>query len=447
MRLLAACRTAILVISSTVIAATAGVSAEPKIKLKADLGHAVMKAGEGGRVYLRVGIEGLTRQEESSRAPVNVALVIDKSGSMEGARIAQAKEAAVMALERLSPQDFLAVVAYDHNVRVIVPAAPARDLGPLREAILSIQAGGRTALYAGVRQGMKELEEFLDPYQVNRLILLSDGLANVGPSTPAELAELGREAAADGISITTIGLGLGYNEDLMTQLALASDGNHAFVEHPDDLVDIFNKEFGDVLSVIAQNAQVQITFPEGIRPLRTLGRQGKIDGQTVRLDLGQVYSRQEKYVIVEIEVDGAVAKGDLKAAIVQAGYLDTDTKERQTVRGDVHLRFSADAKDVEASRNTDVLSAAAIQIATERSEAAVKLRDAGKIEEAKKLLEDNAAYLKKQAEALASPASPELETMAENNLKDAQALSGSAWNKTRKLMRARQYKEKTQQSY
>lgn len=84
-------------------------------------------------------------------------------------------------------------------------------------------AGGGTALYAGVAQGASELREFLDPHRVNRIILLSDGQANKGPSSPSELGNLGAALISEGISVTTIGIGLGYNEDLMTQLAPRSD--------------------------------------------------------------------------------------------------------------------------------------------------------------------------------------------------------------------------------
>ena len=133
-----------------------------------------------------------------------------------------------MATERLDEGDVLGIVSYSDNAYVRVPAGELDDLSEIRSAIRELEAGGRTALHAGVSQGLSELREFIDPYKVNRVILLSDGLANIGPASPRELAELGRGAAQDGVSITTIGLGLGYNEDLMTQLALASDGNHAF---------------------------------------------------------------------------------------------------------------------------------------------------------------------------------------------------------------------------
>ena len=118
--------------------------------------------------------------------------------------------------------------------------------------------------------GLEELTKNLSAARVNRMILLSDGQANVGPRSPNELGRLGEVAARQGIAITTIGLGLGYNEDLMTQLAVSSDGNHAFAENATDLAGIFQHELGDVLSVVAQDVQIEIDFDAGITPVRAI---------------------------------------------------------------------------------------------------------------------------------------------------------------------------------
>jgi hypothetical protein len=120
------------------------------------------------------------------------------------------------------------------------------------------------------------------------------------------------------------------------------------------------------------------------------------------------------------------------------------TKQTATLEDSVTLTFSDEAEKIEASRDKDVLSAATMQIATARSEQAVKLRDSGRIDEARKLLEDNAAYLKEQARALAALA---LEGMAEEQARDAEAITSGDWVRQRKDMRSRQYKGKTQQSY
>jgi Ca-activated chloride channel homolog len=422
-------------------------AASPSIRLQADLAQTVMPEGQEGRVYLRVGLEGVARQEEGARTPANVLLVIDQSGSMKGDRIAQAKEAALMAVERLGDSDVMGVVSYSDNAYVLSPAARLRDTERVRAAIRHINAEGRTALYAGVSQGIRELRPFVDPYKVNRIILLSDGLANVGPSSPQELEGLGREAAQAGITVTTIGLGLGYNEDLMTRLALASDGNHAFVERPQDLVKIFNEEFGDVLAAIGSDVEIIIECPDGFEPVRVLGRQAQVETDRVKLKLNQIYGKQEKYVVVELRVTQKRAQGSAEAAKVRVDYTDLATKRRTSIDGRADIRFSGSQAEVKAGTNKDVMAAVATQIATERNEQAVSLRDSGKTEEAKKVLRENADYLKQQAENLPPASAAPLRELSEKNANDAENLSGQAWERTRKTMRAQQYKDKTQQRY
>jgi Ca-activated chloride channel family protein len=437
---------AVVALASLAFAVPAAHAGSP-IRVKAELAQSVLPEGEGGHVYLRVGLEGIAPEDESHRAPANVVIVIDQSGSMRGDRIAQAREAALMAVDRLDRGDVLGVIAYATEAYVLSPAAPLRDTGSVRARISHLQAEGNTALYAGVRNAIGELRPYRDPYKINRVILLSDGMANVGPSSPAELEALGREAAREGISITTIGLGLGYNEDLMTRLALASDGSHAFVEEPGDLMRVFDAEFGDVLSAVGGDVDVIIECPEGFSPMRALGREARIEGRRVHLKLNQIYGKQEKYVVVELDVDKAHAKGSADAAKVEVKYTDMVSKQRQTLDSKAAVRFSASKAEVEGSINSKVKAAVATQVATERNERAVSLRDAGKVEEARKLLKENAIYLNKQAEQAPAAAAQSLRALSQKNVQDAESLTGRDWERQRKLMRAQQYKDKTQQKY
>jgi Ca-activated chloride channel homolog len=417
------------------------------VTVKAGFAQPVISEGEGGRVYLRVGLEGIAPEGEAKRVPANVVLVIDKSGSMQGARIAQAKDAALMALERLSERDVLGVVAYSDEAYTLSRTGPLRNVKAVRDDIMRLRAEGRTALFDGVSRGISELKPFVDAYAVNRIVLLSDGQANVGPSTPKELEALGRDAAKANITVTTIGLGLGYNEDLMSKLALASDGNHAFVEDPEDLIDIFNAEFGDVLSAIGSDVEIIIECPDGFRPMRALGRDATIDGQKVKLGMNKIYGKQEKYVVLELEVAKDRAKGEPAAAKVDVSYTDMASKEKRNIQGAAQIRFTRDAGEAKASVDGKVMEAVTRQIATENNEKAVSLRDSGKIDEAKKVLKENADYINRQADALPTTTAAPLRELSKKNQADAENLNEGNWDRQRKTMRAQQYKDKTQQKY
>lgn len=416
------------------------------IKLRTELGQSSYFGEKGQKTYLRIDLEGI-RREETERTPVNIAIVIDKSGSMSGNKLAQAKEAAIMAVERLGRDDYVSIITYSSKVDVLMPSTRVTNTTEFRHRIKSIRSNGQTALYAGTKRGIHELEEFLDENRVNRVILLSDGLANVGPSKPSDLEKLGQMAGSKGISITTIGLGLGFNEDLMTKLAYASDGNHAFVKHERDLVDIFNKEFGDVLSVIAQDIEIIIECEVGIRPIRLLGRKAKVSGQTIRVKLNQLYGAQSKHLIIEAELDEAHEEGDHSFAKVTIDYRSLQKKSKETLSANTKINFTKNKKRAAKAVNKRVMSDVIEQIAIERNEQAVSLRDKGDVKRAKMLLQNNAAYLAKEAQNLGGSFAPKLKDLAKKNKADAENLTGEKWRASRKEMKARAYRQKTQQSY
>jgi Ca-activated chloride channel family protein len=422
-----------------------GVPAQAKqVQIDVAMGTPVMKADEKQTAYLKVGLTGFEMAGKGDRTPVNVALVLDRSGSMQGDKIERAKEAALMAVDRLGAQDILSVIAYQSTVDVLLPATKVADKQSIREAIRSIGAGGNTALFGGVSKGAFEARKFLDDNRVNRIVLLSDGLANVGPSSPSALGELGESLSKEGISVSTIGLGLGFNEDLMTQLAYKSDGNHAFVENSADLVGIFDKEFGDILSVVAQEVTVRIECAEGIRPIRLLGREGDISGQIVTTQLNQLYSNQEKYVMLEVEVPATGAGETRKVAGVEVTYSNMDTQAGDKLSQVVSVDFTESEEVVEAKIDKDVMIGCILQIGNETNEKAVALRDQGKVEEAREVLITNNYFLESNALRYDSDA---LQQEAVSQTLDAQSLEGQDWAKQRKEMKFRAFTNKTQQSY
>jgi len=278
---------------------------------------------------------------------------------------------------------------------------------------------------------------------VNRIILLSDGLANVGPKSPSELGELGASLNKEGIAVSTLGLGLDYNEDLMVKLAQRSGGNHHFIENAADLVRIFNYEFDDVLSVVAQEVNIIIDLEPGIRPVRVLNTDAEINGQQVITNLSQLYANQEKHVLLEVEVPATAADKTIKVAKVRVSYANMATNKTDELTGTVNVRFSASVDDVAAGVKKKVLEASVLLIANERNKLATAYRDQGRIEEAKQLLFINSKYLEKQGKLLDSyqcAVACELNRNQASNLDDAKA-----YQRTRKGMLESQLLYDTQQ--
>lgn len=413
------------------------------VSFNAGFSHPVLLGGTPQTAFIKVDLTGFEIERETDRTPVNVAFVLDKSGSMGGQKMTQAIEATILAVDYLNEGDVVSLIVYDNQARVLMPATEVTDKEAIRQQIRSVVAGGGTALYAGVMQGANELREFIDPHRVNRIILLSDGQANKGPSSPSELGDLGASLIREGISVTTIGLGLGYNEDLMTQLALRSDGNHNFVENVDNLASIFNQEFGDVLSVVAQDVQVTIDCGNGIRPVRVLGREAKIDGQKVTVTLNQLYSEQEKYVLLEVAAEPAEAGDEVEVAKVEISYANMFTQATDKLSGRVSAQITDSDLAVQENIDKKSMVAAVEQQGILNEEKAIELRDQGLKDEAERVLRENAAFYEINAGLYGDDA---LSSRADRSRAAIKNLEGGRWNQQRKAMRSDHYKDKVQQS-
>jgi Ca-activated chloride channel family protein len=412
--------------------------AEKPINLEARFAQAVMKGGEKQRNYLRVGLNGCERQP-TERTPVNVAFVIDRSGSMQGARIAQAREAAAAAIRRLDKNDIASVVIFDDKIDILVQAQPVEDHAAFIDRIRQVTARGSTAIHGGVIEGAAQVKHNLEARRLNRVVLLSDGQANVGPRRPEEFAKLGRELLQQGISVSTIGVGLQYNEDLMLQLARASDGNHTFVGESTDLIQVFNKEFDDVLASCAQTVSIDIELKPGVRVVRGLSRDAKIDGQTAHFQLNQIYAATEHYVLMEVEVDpsatDAAGSGDADLGRVRVTYTAPQDGSRQTIETPVRARFSQSTTEIAASRDNAVIESVVEQSVRARTAAAIALRDQGRHGEAQALFSQNVREI--EAQAVHAPLSNRLQYLKQqyHGIAAQPAPSAAARGEQRKFLR------------
>ena len=415
------------------------------VRVKLDVDRSILPADTPERAVIKVGLDCDRPPRRDLRPPVNIALVIDRSGSMAGDKIVKAREAALEAVRRLSADDIVALVVYDSGVQTLVPAQRVGDGRRLEQAICGIEVGGNTALYGGVTRGAAEVRRHMEDRRfVNRVILLSDGLANVGPSSPEELGRLGASLVKEGISVTTIGLGLGYNEDLMTRLAQRSDGNTYFVEHSGDLPRIFAAELGDVLNVIARRVVIEIEFPENVRPLKFVGRDGVIRGQRAELSLNQLYGGQEKFALVEVEVAAGKAGSELEIARARVSYENALDQRATTVTAKRSVQFSESRAAVIRSADHQVQADYAANALAVAKDEAVAYVDSNRRDQAAAVLRQKAEELNAMADlyknssvkALAAPAAPEADRLEREGLGNAE----------RKIYRAESAQTRSQQS-
>lgn len=356
-------------------------NASDPVRLRVELDRPVLSADTSETAVVKVSLEGL-RRAAVRRAPVNLAIVLDKSGSMGGEKIERAREAALEAVRRLSADDLVSLVVYDNHVRVFASARRVGDGAEISRAIEEITASGGTNLHGGVDAGADELRKHIEEGYAHRVLLLSDGQANVGPQTPEALGSLGARLVREGISVTTVGLGLDYNEDLMTRLARRSDGNTYFVENSRDLARVFNEELGDVLSIVARRLVVEIEFPAGARPVRLVGREGRVEDGRVVVELNQLYGGQEKFALVEVAIDPARAGVVRELAVARVRYEDAADARSASREARATARFTSRDSEVVAAANHRVQADYADNRIAETKDEVVALVDAGRRDEA-----------------------------------------------------------------
>jgi Ca-activated chloride channel homolog len=429
--------------AAALVAAGAGAKA-PEIACRIETDRGILPADRTEKAVIKVTLDAPQPPDRHERPAVNLCIVLDRSGSMTGDKIEKARDAAIAALRKLGERDYFSLVIYDHEVETLVPAQRAENAEWIEGRIRSITARGNTALYGGVSQGASEIRKHLGDGFVSRLILLSDGLANVGPSSPEELGRLGTSLRKENIAVTTIGMGTDYNEDLMARLARESDGNTYFVENSSDLARIFSAELGDVLSVVAKEVKITIECTGDVKPLRVIGRDGRIDGTRIELGMNQLYGGQEKYVLVEVEVPPTAEGKKRQVATARCEYQNLLTQQPCKADARAEVAFSRSEDKVVDSFNAPVQREMLLNYAAEAKDRGIELNDAGQHGAAAKYLRENAvqlrAYGMKAKDEVVLKEAEQLDSQA------SQAADGPLPTASRKLMRAQVEQAENQQS-
>lgn len=360
--------------------------AAPVIELSVQPERDLLLRGGPREMIVQIGLIA-KHSGEKRKTPLNLALVLDRSGSMAGAKLEKARQAGCVAVDQMAEGDVFSVVVYDDEAEVLIPPQKVGDREALKREINRIKDGGSTALHAGVEKGAAQLRKYLDEQKVNRIILLSDGLANVGPSQPGDLAKLGRELRKEGLGVSTVGLGDDYNEDLMTALAEASRANYYYVQDAEKLPGIFREELGSVKNVVARNIRITITLPGGMKSARLLGDEEITFGNgTATIPLPEFHGGQTRRFLLSLEApEGGTAK--LELAKVELSYDDSASGKPAREDQWARVRQTEDKLAAEESIRPEVAGNVAITRNRLAKDAAVKLADGGQAREAAAILD------------------------------------------------------------
>lgn len=351
------------------------------------------------------------RAESERRRPVNVAFVIDRSGSMGGTKIQLARRAIVDAVGRLRPEDRFSIVAYDDQIEVVVESTPASKearQGALAR-LASVDARGSTNLAEGWLRGCEQVAAHQTEGSLDRCLLLTDGLANVGITDPMELERHATALRERGIATTTFGVGADFDEVLLQTMASAGGGNFYYIETPQQIPDLVMSEIGEILDVVARDVVLAVTAPGAV--VEPLGVQPVHQaGEATLVRLGELVSEQEIELVLKLTFPyGAV--GAAQEAVLR--LMDADGIVDAAPRA---LRWTyADTRSNDAQPRDRVvdLRVARVYAARARTEAAA-LNRSGRYDAARHVVAATAARIHQYAgddpELLALAAELEQET-------------------------------------
>jgi Ca-activated chloride channel family protein len=396
-------------------------------------------------VIVQIDLDG-RRPERGRRVPMNLAIAFDRSGSMQGAKIEKARQAACVAVDHLADDDYFSLVTYDNVAEVVIPPqriGGARNRADLKSRIERIGTGGGTALHAGVSQAARQVRQNAEKEFLNRVILLSDGLANVGPSRTSDLVALGRDLREQSISVTTIGVGDDYNEDLMTALAEASHANYYYVRDAEKLPGIFSEELGVARTLVARGVTIRITVPAGVRLLEIVGRPDiAVRERGAEIRLPEYFGAEKRRFLARCIVDAEKAER-LEVASVDLRYESADGRHAMPQQLAAAVTFTDDERKSSDSIRAEVAREVAIAGNRLAKELAVRLADEGKAQEAADVL------TRQTAANNALPAPAQFSGLAEENRKLEAAANelganGQLGKDSRKRMQYENWQDKYQ---
>jgi len=381
--------------------------------------------------YLRVQITAPDKSNTSTRLPLNLALVIDRSGSMAGSKLEKAKEAAIFCLRNLTSADRAAIISYDDEVRVV---SPSRVLTPeaknqMIAEVRAIFSGGSTNLGGGWLTGAQEVANHQhEANYLSRTILLSDGLANVGIVDTEELAHHASELRERGVGTTTMGIGADFNEELLEKMAIKGGGHFYFIEQAAQIPDFLHRELGEVLSTCARRVSLELELPEGVEA-HLLNSFEVERGAPLRVRLDDMIAGEVRSLLFKLDVRAGSIGSPLPLPL-RLTYLNVETGETQTVSSvEAVLMYASQSECDAESPDAGVIEEVALLKAALAREEALRYDAAGDYARSAASLASAAYQLR-----MVAPASPAAMAEAVNLEADSSEASAGFTSRKRKVL-------------
>ncbi|WP_199314291.1 VWA domain-containing protein [Planktothrix sp. FACHB-1365] len=359
------------------------------IQVNYSLSHSLIATNTAATVDLILNFNGEKTAIVSSRRPLNLSLVIDRSGSMAGQPLRYAIQAAQKLVESLTDQDIVSVVIYDDNADLILPPQPVKNPSEICKILGKIKAGGCTNLSGGWLLGCEQVKSCLNREYLNRVLLLTDGQANEGITDPQILTKTAHKQSEQGIITTTLGFGTYFNEDLLMGMAKAAGGNFYFIQSPDEATDVFRIELESLTSVVGQNLTVTL-HPESSIELREILNNYRTTSTEKGLEIfvGDVYEIEAKQLAVQLVIPAQNTIGQLPLISIHYQYQTLVNDSIEQLSGElpitINIGSEADAQQVQPDQSV-FEQTSKLRIAQVK-EQAIALTDKGEYQKAAETL-------------------------------------------------------------
>ncbi|MES2680133.1 MAG: VWA domain-containing protein [Bacteroidota bacterium] len=341
-----------------------------------------------GNLYYYLHLQGVNKasNQKTGRVPLNLSVVLDRSGSMNGNKLNYTKEALKYVVKQLHERDILSIVLYDTDVQVFLEPQHLEDKNKLLADIDGIVTGGSTNLEGGIRKGyelVNKVKKLNSAEMINRVLLLSDGLANVGEIDPEALSTITRTYFEnDHISISTFGVGNDYNENLMAKIALQGGGLYYFIYSPEKLPAIFDEELKGLSKVVAKNTTIKIKFPQELSYERTFSFNSKLKKNELEISFNDLFADEQKSILICFKTNGKISSPIAIESTI--AYLNaTDSMSHVTDVRKSEIKPFTNQKEYDGGYNPAASEGYALAISQNLYDEAVDLASANKYKDAK----------------------------------------------------------------
>ncbi len=367
----------------------------------------VLLAGEGN-ASLGLWIDA-PQTKPRARVPTDVSLVIDTSGSMAGAKIDNARRAAALLVDDLADGDIVSIVSFSDDARTLVEPTvlSTQTRTQLKARIAQLQPTGSTNMFDGLGLGESHVARAPATHAVRRVVVISDGIANVGPSSPEALGALAERGLRFHAQVTSFGVGNDYDERTLNSLALRSTGRLYHLSEPKEMSSLVQHELDLLRSTVATDAFVEIVPAPGVDLVAVEGcRSERGDGGTLKLSLGALFSGQHREALVKVRIHDTSVTPSRALASIRLNFRDPDDGDVQRVQEVIaRAGFSQDTNAVAKSENAKakgiatVLDASKLELSASQAAGSGQFADADKkLAQAQLALETRAAHASDDSE-------------------------------------------------